>query len=505
MRSLFAFSFAAPLGVAILITMTMAMVACPPSLPPSLRLSSRPVVLIKNVQLLRSSQFPEDGGPIAHPVRPTSYQKIDNFYTLTVYKKGAQVIRMYDTILGKQGFRKGMDLYFQRHDGQAVTIDDFYSAMCDANDRDLGNFKLWYSQVGCDARRLGLHHQCQCHRLCCPASAQAGTPTLEVDYSWDGEKPTFKYKQVLPSTPGSPGHEKKAMFIPFRFGLLDANGDDIPISRVVLSNGTTYVSTSVHCLLLLLLLLLLLACFDSLPAAAAAWLWQDFAGDSTVVVPLTDLDGSFQVSGLQSTARPVPSMLRSFSAPVILKTNLSVADQLFLLAHDSDAFNRWESGQQVFKTLAKQLVAEHGQAVVSESATIDIVVPAEHIQALGNLLKDSQVDDAFKALCFNLPSVSEVVADIDKADPVAVYKVLALMNKAIAQALQHDLLAVDASSSLPHYSIDAASKGKRALRNTVLNLVASLRDEAIVSRVKDRFYSADNMTDQEACLRMLCG
>ena len=166
-------------------------------------MESRPLKRIQDVRILRNSQFIEDAGPMAHSVRPESYVEINNFYTSTVYNKGAEVIRMYQTLLGKEGFRKGMDLYFERHDGQAVTIDDFFAAMKDANQVDLGNFKNWYKQ--------------------------AGTPELRVETEYDAQAGTYKisFQQRTPSTPGQ--NKKEPFLIPVTTGLLDDNGHGISL------------------------------------------------------------------------------------------------------------------------------------------------------------------------------------------------------------------------------------------------------------------------------------
>ena len=256
-------------------------------------MNSRPVKRIADVQRLRASQFPEDSGPMAHPVRPDSYIEINNFYTTTVYEKGAEVVRMIHTLLGPQGFRKGIDLYFQRHDGQAVTCDDFVAAMEDATGKDLGQFRRWYSQ--------------------------AGTPELDVSGEYDGHGRTYRLtvRQSCPPSPGQP--VKQPFHIPLALGLLDHQGDDIPLR---------------------------LAGEDA-PA-----------GDSRVL-DVTEAEQVFEF--VDVPAPPVPSLLRGFSAPVKLRMPYTDDDLTFLMAHDSDAFNRWEAGQTLGTRLLLDLVADRAE------------------------------------------------------------------------------------------------------------------------------------------------
>ena len=242
---------------------------------------SRAVCRIQEVRGLRDRQFPEDAGPMAHPVRPESYVEINNFYTTTVYEKGAEVVRMYATILGKDGFRKGMDLYFQRHDGQAVTCDDFRAAMADANGADLEQFARWYSQ--------------------------AGTPVVECSGHYDPRKKTYTLR-ARQSCPPTPGQEKKLPFvIPLAVGLVDLDGHDMPLT------------------------------IDSKSVFAAG------KSPTTAVLALTQAEQEFTFTNVQEN--PVPSLLRGFSAPVHVRYDYTDAELTHLMAFDSDAFNRWEAGQ----------------------------------------------------------------------------------------------------------------------------------------------------------------
>ncbi|MBV8634489.1 MAG: aminopeptidase N, partial [Burkholderiaceae bacterium] len=241
--------------------------------------SGRAVKRIEDVRVLRQAQFPEDAGPMAHPVRPDSYVEINNFYTVTVYEKGAEVVRMYQTLFGRLGFRKGMDLYFQRHDGHAVECDDFRAAMADANGADLTQFERWYSQ--------------------------AGTPivTAEAHYDAAAKTYTLTLAQSCPATPGQA--EKLPFHIPVAVGLLDGQGRNMSL-RLQGSSAPAY---------------------------------------STLVLELRETRQSFVFIGVHEA--PVPSLLRDFSAPVTLKYDYTDADLAFLMAYDSDPFNRWEAGQRL--------------------------------------------------------------------------------------------------------------------------------------------------------------
>jgi aminopeptidase N len=246
---------------------------------------SRPVTRILDVRELRERQFPEDAGPMAHPVRPDSYEEINNFYTATVYEKGAEVVRMYQVLLGRDGFRRGMDLYFRRHDGQAVTCDDFLAAMADANGVDLSQFARWYSQ--------------------------AGTPLVESrgEYDATAKRYTLTLRQSCPPTAGQA--EKLPFHIPVAIGLVDPQGYDIPLH---------------------------------LEGEKAAFATPDpVTGEITRVVNLTAAESTFVF--LDVAAPPVPSILRGYSAPVIHRHDYADSDLTHRMAYDANPFNRWEAGQ----------------------------------------------------------------------------------------------------------------------------------------------------------------
>ena len=267
-------------------------------------LHSRAVKRIADVRYLRAAQFAEDASPLAHPVRPEAYQKIDNFYTLTVYEKGSELIRMYHTLLGKDGFRKGMDLYFQRHDGQAVTTEDFFAAMSDANSTNIEKLKRWYSQ--------------------------AGTPALNARGAYDADAKTYALTltQTLPTTNDVKGAAEKKLpqLIPVAVGLLGADGADMVLGEIACEGDAE-------------------ATLDSTK--------------TTAVCRLTEFTQTFTFKNVPS--KPVPSILRGFFGPVKLtvEPELDTDDLLFLLANDSDEFNRWEAAQKIATSILIRLCKKH--------------------------------------------------------------------------------------------------------------------------------------------------
>src|SRR5690606_487318 len=289
---------------------------------------SRVVKRIEDVAYLRTHQFAEDAGPMAHPVRPDAYMEISNFYTLTIYEKGAEVLRMIHTLLGPELFRKGSDLYFERHDGQAVTCDDFVKAMEDASGIDLTQFKRWYTQ--------------------------AGTPRLEVVEAHDAVAQTYSltFRQSCPATPGQ--SEKLPFVIPVALGLLDAQGNELPLR---------------------------------LQGEAAAQ-------GSSRVLSVTEAEQTFTFEGIAE--KPLPSLLRGFSAPVKLGFPYDRDQLMFLMQHDNDGFNRWEAGQQLSVQVLQELIGQHqrGEALVLDQRLVS---------ALRTLLEDETLDQAMVAEMLSLP------------------------------------------------------------------------------------------------------
>ncbi|MBB5754275.1 aminopeptidase N [Prosthecomicrobium pneumaticum] len=390
---------------------------------------SRAVKRIADVRTLQARQFPEDGGPLAHPVRPEIYHEINNFYTPTVYEKGAEVVRMLKTILGEDGFRRGMDLYFERHDGEAATVEDFLAAFADATGADLSQFKLWY--------------------------AQSGTPEITARGQFDpaAKRFTLTLAQTLGPTPGQP--IKRPMHIPIRFGLVGPNGEAIEAERV---SGATVT------------------------------------GD---VIQLTAPSHTVVFEGVG--ARPVPSLLRGFSAPVKLSTDLSAEDLLFLVRTDSDPFNRWQAAQTLaMRTLVEGTAAiRAGRRPAVETALID---------ALGVVAEDATLEPAFRAQVLTLPSEGDIAREIGRdVDPEAVAAARSALRAAIAGRLGERLAALHAGlADAAPFRPDAAGAGRRALRNVLLDLGVAGGTPEAVARARAHFEAADNMTDRIAALATLC-
>ena len=403
--------------------------------------SARAVKRIEDVRVLRTAQFPEDAGPMAHPVRPDSYIEINNFYTVTIYEKGAEVVRMMQTLTSRDGFAKGMTLYFARFDGQAVTCDDFAQCIADANPDSplaalLVPFKRWYSQSG--TPRLRAHGE---------YNAQARTYTLQ-------------FEQVL--TPASDAAAKEAFVIPIRLGLLDAaNGSSLPLQ--------------VH---------------GNEPTVGDDHLFVLHAHTASLTFVNVD-------------APPVPSILRGFSAPVILEFDYSDTQLHTLLAHDPDPFNRWEAGQRL--ALRSAIAALTGPSAQNEAA--DTLDPA-FIDAMRSILRDPSLDPAFKELVLTLPSETYIAEQLDVVEPQQIHAVRERMRLQMAQLLHADWeWAFDNHQDHGAYRPDPASAGRRALLGLALNqlcLAASQQTQSPwPARALRRFQDATNMTDRFNALQAL--
>ncbi|MCS0592514.1 aminopeptidase N [Massilia norwichensis] len=405
--------------------------------------TGRAVTRIDQVRTLRQAQFPEDAGPMAHPVRPDSFVEINNFYTVTVYEKGAEVVRMYQTLLGREGFRKGMDLYFARHDGQAVTCDDFRMAMADANGRDLTQFERWYSQ--------------------------AGTPIVQAETRYDEAARTYELRliQTCPATPGQP--EKLPFHIPVAVGLLGKDGRDLPLV------------------------------IDGQPKG------------STAVLELTEADQTFVFSDVPE--QPTPSILRDFSAPVILKHGYSDAELVHLFNHDSDPVNRWEAGQRLAMARLLKLASDialknpaadapnaSARTAVLEQMNLDEVF----VQAMRAILVDESLDPAFREQALLLPTESMIADQMDVVDPLAIHMARQFVRADIGVRLRAELLAQYQANETPgEYSPDAASIGKRALKNLALSYLCAAPDAESLALAERQFDEATNMTDRAAALGAL--
>ena len=390
--------------------------------------ASRAVRRIENIRLLRQHQFPEDAGPTAHPVRPASYEEINNFYTMTVYEKGAEVVRMYHTLLGEEGFQKGMKLYFQRHDGQAVTCDDFRAAMADANGINLDQFALWYSQ--------------------------AGTPVLEAEGRLKNNSFELTVKQTVPPTPDMA--DKQPMMIPVKIGLLNRNGE------------------------------------------AVAFDYQGKHGTEAVLL-LTEAEQTFQFEGV--TEAVVPSLLRGFSAPVHLNYPYSDDDLLLLLAHDSDAFTRWEAAQ----TLYRRAVAANLAAL---SDGVELPKHEKLLAAVEKVISDDLLDNAFKALLLGVPSEAELWDGAENIDPLRYHQAReALLDTLAAHFLPkwHELNRQAAKQENQSYEYSPETAGWRTLRNVCRAFVLRA-DPAHIETVAEKYGEmAQNMTHEWGILSAVNG
>lgn len=387
---------------------------------------SRAVKRIAEVRTLRSHQFPEDQGPLAHPVRPRRYREINNFYTATVYEKGSEVVRMIRTILGSETFRAGMDLYFERHDGEAATIEDFIKVFEDVSGRDLSQFSLWYHQ--------------------------AGTPNLTISSTHNAaaQEFTLEIEQSVPPTPSE--SRKRLMHIPLAFSLVGTDGKAIAYSGVEgasVEDGVIHIRRRRHMV---------------------------------------------RFSGVGE--RPAMSLNRGFSAPVTLSVEQKADDQFFLAGHDNDTFSRW----QAFNTLLTEaLISAFRQVLDGQQPGF-----ASRLTGLaGKIAGDETLEPAYRALAVALPSEADIARDIGKnIDPDAIFSAREALTAAIAEAnreifsdLYHRLADKDA------FSPDAASAGRRALRNILLDYLSLLPGGAALAA--RHFQSATNMTDRAAALTVL--
>ncbi len=378
-------------------------------------MNSRQVERIQSVMGLRAAQFAEDAGPTSHPIKPSTYIEINNFYTATVYEKGAEVIRMIQTLLGVDGFRKGMDKYFELFDGQAVRTEDFIHAMSVANNNfDFTQFKNWYSQNG--------------------------TPKVTATTDYDASKKQFKLtlEQHLPENTiagAQPYH------IPFKVGLVGANGSDLISKTLEIKN-----------------------------------MKEEFVFENI-------------------NERPVASLNREFSAPVKLTSDLSFDDQIFLMAHDSDSFNRFEATQVVATKVIIELIADL-------KANRALELNGKYVEAYGKILKDSKIDAAFKALSMTIPSEGIIHQEQAEILYPETDKAINFVKKALAERYSKELHDIYVSTNQNgKYSLDPKSMGERDLRNKCLDLLSYFEKDSYLPFLQ--FESASNMTDEMGALSTL--
>ncbi|HEY0266946.1 MAG TPA: aminopeptidase N, partial [Rhizomicrobium sp.] len=382
---------------------------------------SHGVQRIQEVRSLRARQFVEDAGPLAHPVQPQSYIEINNFYTATIYDKGAQVIGMLKTLVGDEGYRKATDLYFARHDGHAATVEDWVRCFEDSSGRDLAQFRLWYRQ--------------------------AGTPTITARGTYDAAAKTYALDltQALAPTPGQP--DKLPMHIPVRIGLVGQTGAPLPVTL----EG------------------------------------ENSAGPETRVLELTEPSHRFVFAEVPE--EPLLSLGRDFSAPAVFQTPHSRHERAVLMGCDSDAFNRWESGQ----ILAAEIMLD-----AADGASHD------YIAAIGEVLRRAEADPAFAAQMLVPPTESELATKKTPVDPDRIHNARMALVKAIALAHQDALARLyEAMRDSSDFSTDAKSAGRRALRNAALRYLTAADDEAAAGLAEAHYRSAANMTDMIAGLGAL--
>jgi aminopeptidase N len=389
---------------------------------------SHGVKRIEDVKMLRMRQFVEDAGPLAHPVQPQSYISIDNFYTATVYEKGAEIIGMLKTLVGADGYRKATDLYFARHDGQAATVEDWVKCFEDACGRDLKQFRLWY--------------------------AQSGTPTIEAEGDYDAAKKTYALtlKQSLGPTPGQP--TKQPMHIPVRLGLVGRGG--------------------------------------ALPLALEG---ENAKGSDERVLELTAAEQRFVF--VDMAEEPMLSLGRGFSAPVTFKVPTGRTQRAVLMGGDSDDFNRWEAGQ----TFATDMLKDMTRAAASGAVPVSDPV---YLQAIGEVLARAEEDVAFAALMLVPPLENELALAMTPPYPEAIHAA----RKALIRDIQarHGARIEAIYKSLETkgpFAPDAASAGRRALRNVALRYLTSTDDQLAAALADAHYRSASNMTDMIAGLAAL--
>ncbi len=376
-------------------------------------MGNRGVKRIEDVRLLRSHQFAEDAGPMAHPIRPASYIEINNFYTVTVYEKGAEVVRMQHSLLGAEGYRKATDLYFERHDGQAVTTENFVRCMEDSSGRDLTQFKQWYDF--------------------------AGTPELTISSTYDTAKNCFSLtiKQSCPDTPEK--SDKPAYHMPLAIGLIDPTGNEV----------------------------------------------------ASEMLELTEREAVFHFNGIEQ--KPVPSLLRGFTAPVKVSYDYSDDELMFLMSHDGDEFNRWEAAQ----TLAQRIIL----GMVENNLC---ALPQGFIDAMGAVLLDSESDKALLAEVLSMPSESYLGEQMAVVDVEGIHQAIEHVRTELARALKTPLLAIyEANQEVGSFDIEQHSIARRALKNCSLSYLMQLDDTDIRQLCFDQFNSATNMTDVMAALTLL--
>lgn len=391
--------------------------------------TARAVKRIEDVRYLRDRQFPEDSGPMAHPIRPESYEEINNFYTVTVYEKGAEVIRMLQTLLGKDGFKRGLDQYIRDHDGGNATCDDFVEAMAEANMRNLTQFKRWYSQ--------------------------AGTPHVRVRTYWDEQTATYSVtlSQFCPPTPGQ--NKKEPFFIPFDIALFNSKGKPISLQ---LQGETNAKGTS-------------------------------------RVLELTDEEHTWVFVGVKE--KPIPSLARNFSAPVIVDYDYAPEELVFLSQCDNDAFNRAQAMEQLSLLCINEMVADY------ERGTRMVINP-HYRNAFESMLTDKSISPAFKAIALTLPSEIRIAEDQPMINPIAIRAAIRSLREQLGRQFSHAIMRVfDDNAPNPVYTPSAAEAGKRAMRAFCFELLLAGGNAKSLLRARQSFETSKNLTERLDALRII--
>ena len=391
--------------------------------------TARAVKRIEDVRYLRDQQFPEDSGPMAHPIRPESYEEINNFYTVTVYEKGAEVIRMLQTLLGKDGFKRGLDQYIRDHDGGNATCDDFVEAMAEANMRNLTQFKRWYSQ--------------------------AGTPHVRVRTYWDEQTATYSVtlSQFCPPTPGQ--NKKEPFFIPFDIALFNSKGKPISLQ---LQGETNAKGTS-------------------------------------RVLELTDEEHTWVFVGVKE--KPIPSLARNFSAPVIVDYDYAPEELVFLSQCDNDAFNRAQAMEQLSLLCINEMVADY------ERGTRMVINP-HYRNAFESMLTDKSISPAFKAIALTLPSEIRIAEDQPMINPIAIRAAIRSLREQLGRQFSHAIMRVfDDNAPNPVYTPSAAEAGKRAMRAFCFELLLAGGNAKSLLRARQSFETSKNLTERLDALRII--
>lgn len=392
-------------------------------------MTSKAVARLETANVVRNRQFLEDAGPLAHPIRPQSYIEINNFYTVTVYRKGAEVIRMIRTLLSPEIFRKGMDLYFLRNDGHAVTTEDFVKAMEDASGKDLTQFRRWYDQ--------------------------AGTPLLDISSQYDAQQKmlTLTVKQLCSPTPGQP--HKEPLHIPLAMGLITNKGDEI-VLQLTGENASSL---------------------------------------KTRVLEIKKLVETFTF--LNISEKPIPSLLREFSAPVKLQYPYSLEELAILMQTDTDPFARWNAGQQLVVKIISNLVEDYSQKT-------DLQLNNLLINAFSKILKNGIEDLNFLSRLLVIPSLGYLLANIPNKDVSNLYFVREFVKHHLSLSLEAEFLShFQKNQVTTPYHYDSQSMGSRSLKNICLHYLMWTRKNEYPKLAYQQFKNANNMTDVMGALSAL--